>query len=337
MEIVFVYMSRKPSEPSREFLGREVKKTAAPTRRVGLSTEFEAVPHCHLASGDNPFANSSKLNRTPPKRPDRSIDSPIKPSFTSRDSGIPLSILEGDSFKEYRDSSRLDESGTSTSDDSLFSSLSEKKINPTEVKTVDEFSSLDEHVVALHKDTIEPSNKEIKGEDNNQSEGNPSSYEGVIENNEETPQADTVDQEDDQENNRDNNRDDGDEEESNTNNRHDSESSEDEPRMARVKIQTPPTFYGKPHEDALDWVDRYETIGSYNGWADADLRKYFVIHLDGPTRKWYLCNVENLPEAWKGTEARGGSNGQQIVAEVECTRDVFLKEFQKGNSRLYLE
>lgn len=39
--------------------------------------------------------------------------------------------------------------------------------------------------------------------------------------------------------------------------------------MARpqIKFLSPPTFKGNPEEDALDWLDRYEKIGTYNRWG----------------------------------------------------------------------
>lgn len=32
----------------------------------------------------------------------------------------------------------------------------------------------------------------------------------------------------------------------------------------QIKFQTPPTFRGAPHEDAVEWLNRYETTGRYN-------------------------------------------------------------------------
>ena len=105
--------------------------------------------------------------------------------------------------------------------------------------------------------------------------------------------------------------------------------------MARVKLQTPPIFYGKPHEDALDWIDRYETIGAYNGWRDADLRKFLIIHLDGPARNWYLCNADTIPDHWNKRE--GELIQGQRQPDQDGAREIFLKEFQKGTYALYQE
>ena len=97
-------------------------------------------------------------------------------------------------------------------------------------------------------------------------------------------------------------------------------------KMARVKLQMPPIFYGKPHEDALDWIDRYETIGAYNGWRDADLRKFLIIHLDGPARNWYLCNADTIPDHWNKRE--GELIQGQRHPDKDGAREIFLKEFQ---------
>ncbi len=105
--------------------------------------------------------------------------------------------------------------------------------------------------------------------------------------------------------------------------------------MARVKLQTPPIFYGKPHEDTLDWIDRYETIGAYNGWRDADLRKFLIIHLDGPARNWYLCNADTIPDHWNKRE--GELIQGQRQQDQDGAREIFLKEFQKGTYALYQE
>ena len=42
-------------------------------------------------------------------------------------------------------------------------------------------------------------------------------------------------------------------------------SDDDEMAAAEVKIQVPSTFHGKHNEVVIYWVDRYETIGAYNG------------------------------------------------------------------------
>ena len=44
----------------------------------------------------------------------------------------------------------------------------------------------------------------------------------------------------------------------------------------KVKIQDPLKFCAGAHEDVFNWKDRYETIGAYNGWDDAALRKFFI-------------------------------------------------------------
>ena len=104
----------------------------------------------------------------------------------------------------------------------------------------------------------------------------------------------------------------------------------------KVKIQNPPKFCAGPHEDVIDWIDRYETIGAYNGWDDTALRKFFIIYLDGPARHWYQCKHSTFPQIWASTPEVRAGNVVQVQA-VKGTRELFLEEFQKGNNKLFME
>ncbi|KZS04733.1 Uncharacterized protein APZ42_032257, partial [Daphnia magna] len=49
--------------------------------------------------------------------------------------------------------------------------------------------------------------------------------------------------------------------------------------MAAVKkFTSPPIFWGSPTEDARQWLERYETISTHNGWGDADKRNNFSMY-----------------------------------------------------------
>jgi hypothetical protein len=69
----------------------------------------------------------------------------------------------------------------------------------------------------------------------------------------------------------------------------------------QMKFIAPPTFHGRPDEDVLEWMTRYESVGQYNRWADADLRANFPMYLDGPARKWYRC-LAVIPADWADTQ-----------------------------------
>ena len=103
-----------------------------------------------------------------------------------------------------------------------------------------------------------------------------------------------------------------------------------------VKAENPPKFLGGPHEDVIDWMDRYETIGAYNGWDDADLRKFFIIYLECPARQWYQCKHGTFPQIWASTPAVMVGNVVQEQA-VKNTKEMFLEELQKGNNKLFME
>ena len=82
----------------------------------------------------------------------------------------------------------------------------------------------------------------------------------------------------------------------------DDKGSESESRKRRVapklQFKAPPTFSGAPHEDIVEWVDRYERIGKFNQWEDEDLASNVCMYLEGAARKWALC-IGNLPDFWE--------------------------------------
>jgi len=299
---------REPSEPTRQYYPRSGKPDLAPLRPLPEEVEKNLEA----------FSKSAKTPRTPKKdtRVDESTSSGgiIETPCRTRDSGISESLLKGTSFKVYRTPSAiLDSEGSSSSGEEGSKRETKEKNqvvggNPLvtegiENQAVEENPLEEEDTEDIQESVLEQGPGDNQGDDN--------SEDGEDEGNGEENSSES-----------------------------ESESSEDNTEihdMARVKLQTPPTFYGKPEEDAQDWADRYEMIGAYNGWNDADLKKYFIIHLDGPARKWYLCKSSSFPAAWRGTEAQGVEGQAGYAAAVEGTREVFLKEFQKGNFKLYQE
>jgi hypothetical protein len=66
----------------------------------------------------------------------------------------------------------------------------------------------------------------------------------------------------------------------------------------QMKFIAPPIFQGRQDEDVLGWMTRYESIGLYNRWADADLFANFPMYLEGAARKWYRC-LAAVPAEWQ--------------------------------------
>ncbi len=54
------------------------------------------------------------------------------------------------------------------------------------------------------------------------------------------------------------------------------------------KERDPPVFRGESHEDAVDWLYRYEDVPRYNGWSEDEKTHALSIHLEGVARRWYL-------------------------------------------------
>ena len=104
----------------------------------------------------------------------------------------------------------------------------------------------------------------------------------------------------------------------------------------QLKFIAPPTFCGLPNEDASDWISRYESIGQYNRWADADLRANFPMYLDGTARKWYRC-LAAIPAGWADTQPQPANPADPLPDLVEGLRTQFLREFQQENYALFQE
>jgi len=50
---------------------------------------------------------------------------------------------------------------------------------------------------------------------------------------------------------------------------------------AHIKPKDPPIFKGEEGEDALSWLERYETTATYNRWGDEELRNNFEMFIEG--------------------------------------------------------
>jgi Retrotransposon gag protein len=72
-----------------------------------------------------------------------------------------------------------------------------------------------------------------------------------------------------------------------------------EENRVRRKEREPPLFRGEAHEDAVDWLLRYEEIAHYNEWNVDEQLHNFGIHLEGVARRWYLSLIPaplNFPD-----------------------------------------
>lgn len=58
-----------------------------------------------------------------------------------------------------------------------------------------------------------------------------------------------------------------------------------EENRERRKEREPPLFQGESHEDAVDWLFRYQKISRYNGWNVEEQLHNFGIYLEGVARR----------------------------------------------------
>jgi transposase InsO family protein len=100
---------------------------------------------------------------------------------------------------------------------------------------------------------------------------------------------------------------------------------------AQLKFITPPVFHGRPEEDALDWLSRYESIGGYNRWGNNELRANFIMYLDGTARKWFKC-LTAAPAEWIDVNVAGPPPTVNLGL-----RTLFLNEFQPANYGFFQE
>jgi hypothetical protein len=93
---------------------------------------------------------------------------------------------------------------------------------------------------------------------------------------------------------------------------------------AQTKFIQPPLFAGKEEEDVTEWMVRYEKIGNYNRWVDAEKRAYVVHSLTGAAQKWssYKGKSGQLAMDW-GTAA-----GPPVVIGL---KDQILQKFTPVN------
>ena len=103
----------------------------------------------------------------------------------------------------------------------------------------------------------------------------------------------------------------------------------------RIKFVTPPVFTGR--EDPLAWLEQYESTGRYNNWRAAELRGSIIVYLEGRARHWYLCLGDDAPSEWLSTPEERDQQGVVTRPYVVGLRDAFLKEFLKGDYRMFLD
>ena len=99
---------------------------------------------------------------------------------------------------------------------------------------------------------------------------------------------------------------------------------------AQTKFIQPPLFAGKEEEDVTEWMDRYEKIGNYNRWGDAEKRAHVELSLTGAAQKWfsYKGKAGQLATDW-GTAA-----GPPVVIGL---KDQILRQFTPANRDQYNE
>lgn len=107
------------------------------------------------------------------------------------------------------------------------------------------------------------------------------------------------------------------------------------PPPPQLKYQAHPIFYGRHDEDAVDWLERYESTALYNRWGAEEKRENFGMHLDGTARKLFLC--AGAPTVWEDIPAVVAAPGIAAVPVVVGLRTKFLREFQPQHYSRYQE
>lgn len=59
--------------------------------------------------------------------------------------------------------------------------------------------------------------------------------------------------------------------------------------MPRVRERDPPEFHGKPNEDVVEWLARYQEISDFNLWTPEQQLRHIGMYLNGVARDWYLA------------------------------------------------
>ena len=97
------------------------------------------------------------------------------------------------------------------------------------------------------------------------------------------------------------------------------------------KFCTPPTFYGKPDEDGVDWLQRYEDTATYNNWTHVEKLGNFGRYIEGACRKWFRCLIPQ-PTSWEDIPA---AVGPPVVHFAVGLKNLFKNSFQEGNYGLF--
>ncbi len=115
---------------------------------------------------------------------------------------------------------------------------------------------------------------------------------------------------------------------------------------AQIKFIQPPLFAGKEEEDVTEWMDRYEKIGNYNRWGDAEKRAHVELSLTGAAQKWfsYKGKARQLATDWEtaaGPPVIIGLKDQILRQFTPVNRDQFnetrLRERKQGPEESMVE
>ena len=100
-------------------------------------------------------------------------------------------------------------------------------------------------------------------------------------------------------------------------------------RRARGEFKSPSVFHGRDEDDAATWIERYEALGRFNYWTDADRRDNLVVFLEGAARKWFAClEAANLvPDRWSSEDEPEGENKRDNNAGEPGLKELFLEQF----------
>ena len=57
--------------------------------------------------------------------------------------------------------------------------------------------------------------------------------------------------------------------------------------MAAQKVARPEDFYGRPNEDAEEWLTHFDRVGDANGWNGAAKYRIVPAYLKGAAGRWW--------------------------------------------------
>ena len=96
------------------------------------------------------------------------------------------------------------------------------------------------------------------------------------------------------------------------------------------KFERPPSFSGSVDEDAIEWAEKYEKIGDYNGWSCKEKHDNVFMYLKGSAEKWFK-GLTPMTKSWLDVEVSSAG----VVVVTLGVRARLLESFSVGNYKQY--